>query len=84
MQAVMTCSKKRFVIEKQSDPIEFFSWLLNALHHDLTGGKVKKQSVLTRCFQASVGGVGAKGERVRWVWLRKRSAAIEFAVAAHR
>ncbi len=51
MQAVMSCSKKRFIIEKQSDPVEFFSWLLNTLHFDLTGGKPKKHSIITQCFQ---------------------------------
>lgn len=37
MQAVMAASKRRFSIEAQSDPVEFWAWLLNALHADLTG-----------------------------------------------
>lgn len=37
MQAVMAASKRRFTIEQQSDPVEFWSWLLNTLHLDLTG-----------------------------------------------
>jgi U4/U6.U5 tri-snRNP-associated protein 2 len=37
MQAVMSASQRAFTIEQQSDPIEFWSWLLNALHLALTG-----------------------------------------------
>lgn len=51
----MACSKKRFIIDKQSDPVEFVSWLLNSLHFDLTGGKVKKSSIITQCFQVKFG-----------------------------
>jgi U4/U6.U5 tri-snRNP-associated protein 2 len=40
MQAVMSASKRRFTIEQQSDPVEFWSWLLNTLHMDLTGGRL--------------------------------------------
>mmetsp|Transcript_43354 Transcript_43354/g.130013 ORF Transcript_43354/g.130013 Transcript_43354/m.130013 type:complete len:540 (-) Transcript_43354:664-2283(-) len=54
MQAVMTTSKKRFVIERQGDPVEFYLWLLNTLHFDLTDGKPKKQSVITQCFQGEL------------------------------
>ncbi|KAG1659564.1 hypothetical protein FOA52_011920 [Chlamydomonas sp. UWO 241] len=54
MQAVMATSKKRFIIEAQSDPVEFYSWLLNTLHFDLTGGKPKKSSIITRCFQGEL------------------------------
>jgi len=32
LQAVVKCSKKRFQITQQSDPIEFLSWILNSLH----------------------------------------------------
>jgi hypothetical protein len=52
MQAVMAASGKRFLIDRQADPVDFMSWFLNALHADLTGGKRKKPSVVTRCFQA--------------------------------
>lgn len=55
MQAVILASKKRFTLDAQSDPVDFFAWLLNALHLDLTNGKPKKPSVITDCFQ--VGGV---------------------------
>ena len=54
----MACSKKRFIIDKQSDPVEFVSWLLNSLHFDLTGGKVKKSSIITQCFQVRLGRKG--------------------------
>lgn len=52
MQAVSTASSKRFQPDRQSDPVEFLSWLLHALHSDLTGGKPnKKHSVISRAFQ---------------------------------
>lgn len=36
LQAVMEASKKRFRVGLQySNPVEFMSWLLNALHEDL-------------------------------------------------
>ena len=47
----MAASGKRFVIDRQADPVDFLSWFLNVLHADLTGGKRKKPSVVTRCFQ---------------------------------
>ena len=51
MQAVMAASNKRFTIEKQSDALEFWSWFINQLHTDLTGGKRKRPSIISRCFQ---------------------------------
>ncbi|KAI8475879.1 MAG: ubiquitin-specific protease 39 [Monoraphidium minutum] len=54
MQAVILASKRRFTIDTQSDPIEFWSWLLNALHLDLTGGKPKKRSVISDTFQGEL------------------------------
>uniref|UniRef100_A0A7S0R5S7 Ubiquitinyl hydrolase 1 n=1 Tax=Chlamydomonas leiostraca TaxID=1034604 RepID=A0A7S0R5S7_9CHLO len=54
MQAVILASKKRFTLDSGSDPVDFFSWLLNALHADLTGGKVKKPSIITQCFQGEL------------------------------
>lgn len=61
MQAVILASKKRFTLETQSDPVEFASWLLNALHNDLTSGKLKKQSIITQCFQVRDEGGGRAG-----------------------
>jgi Ubiquitin carboxyl-terminal hydrolase len=37
MQAVGAASARRFTAEVQADPVEFWAWLLNALHADLTG-----------------------------------------------
>ena len=51
MQQVMAASSKRFTIEKKSDPVEFLSWLLNTIHSDLTDGKRKKPSIISKCFQ---------------------------------
>ena len=42
------------LLPRQSDPVEFASWLLNTLHGDLTGGKRKKASIVTRCFQGEL------------------------------
>lgn len=47
----MKASNKRFTIEKQADPVDFWIWFLNALHKDLTLGAVKNKSVITQCFQ---------------------------------
>lgn len=33
MQAVMAASSKKFAIDRQSDPVEFLSWLLNQASH---------------------------------------------------
>merc|ERR1711959_734133 len=62
MQAVMSESNRQFLIENQSDPMMFLTWLLNALHNGLTGGKFK-QSVITKTFQGEMevwteGGIG--------------------------
>ena len=59
LQAVMSASGKRFIIDKQSDPLDFLSWLVNALHTDLTGGKRKKRSGewQHRAGQVPAGGV---------------------------
>ena len=61
MQAVMLASSKRFLIDKRSDPVEFFAWLLNTLHHDLTGGRTKKPSIITQCFQGELEVVTERG-----------------------
>ncbi len=47
----MGASQKRFTIEKQADPVDFLSWFLNTLHTELTGGKRKKSSIVSRSFQ---------------------------------
>ena len=37
-------SKRQFSMDEQRDPVDFFSWLANQLHSDLTGGKRKRRS----------------------------------------
>ncbi len=54
MQAVMQASDKRFIIDGQSDPVEFLTWLVNELHMQLTGGKRKGKSVVTACLQGEL------------------------------
>ncbi|GIL71725.1 hypothetical protein Vretimale_840 [Volvox reticuliferus] len=54
VQAVRNASKKRFTADTQADPVEFWSWLLNNLHMDLTGGKPKKPSIITQCLQGEL------------------------------
>ena len=51
MQVVMQASQRRFTIDNRGDPVAFWSWFLNSLHLDLTGGKRNKSSVISRCFQ---------------------------------
>ncbi|XP_038060056.1 U4/U6.U5 tri-snRNP-associated protein 2-like [Patiria miniata] len=51
LQSVVLCSKKRFQITKQGDPVEFLSWFLNALHASLGGTKKAKSSILYTTFQ---------------------------------
>ncbi|KAG2497317.1 hypothetical protein HYH03_004482 [Edaphochlamys debaryana] len=54
VQAVRNASKKRFTADAQCDPVEFYSWLLNHLHLDLTGGKPKRPSIITQCLQGEL------------------------------
>mmetsp|Transcript_2778 Transcript_2778/g.4680 ORF Transcript_2778/g.4680 Transcript_2778/m.4680 type:complete len:374 (-) Transcript_2778:147-1268(-) len=61
MQTVMSSSKKQFTIMKQGDPVEFMSWVLNTLHFELTGGKVKKRSVITDNLQGEIQVTTEKG-----------------------
>jgi U4/U6.U5 tri-snRNP-associated protein 2 len=51
LQAVVKCSKKKFQITNQGDPIEFLSWLLNSLHLTLNGTKSPNSSIIYRSFQ---------------------------------
>ena len=53
LQAVVLCSKKRFQITEQSDPIDFLSWFLNSLHTALNGNK-KINSSIVKCFRGSM------------------------------
>jgi len=54
MQSVMAKSGNKFSIETQGDPVQFFSWLLNALHKDLTGGNPKQASVVSDALQGEI------------------------------
>lgn len=54
MQAVINASGKRFTIDKQADAIDFFQWLVNTLHMDLTGGKRKKRSIISNCLRGEL------------------------------
>lgn len=54
MQAVMAASKKRFIIDRQSDPVDFLTWLVNELHLQLTNGKRKARSIITECLQGEL------------------------------
>lgn len=54
MQSVMAKSEKKFIIDTQADPVVFFSWLLNALHMDLTKGERKRRSIITACLEGEI------------------------------
>lgn len=54
MQSVISKSDKKFAIETQGDPVQFFTWLLNSLHMDLTRGDRKKSSVISDALQGEI------------------------------
>ncbi|KAL3202377.1 hypothetical protein MRX96_042541 [Rhipicephalus microplus] len=54
LQAVVLCSKKRFQITKQGDPIDFLSWFLNSLHMALNGTQKTSSSVVYRTFRGGM------------------------------
>jgi len=54
LQAVVSCSKKRFQFTVQGDPIEFLSWFLNQTHLTLNGTKKRKSSVVYKTFQGEM------------------------------
>ncbi|CAL4221784.1 unnamed protein product [Meganyctiphanes norvegica] len=52
LQAVVSCSKKKFQFTKQGDAIQFLSWMLNSMH---IGLKTKKKStIINRCFRGTM------------------------------
>ena len=63
----MAASAKRFTIEKKSDPLEFLSWLLNTIHTDLTGGRRRKPSIISKCFQASLASAPLRSRCRAWL-----------------
>lgn len=54
LQAVVLCSKKRFQITQQGDPIDFLSWFLNSLHMALNGTQKISSSVVYRTFRGGM------------------------------
>lgn len=54
LQAVVLCSKKRFQITQQGDPIDFLSWFLNSLHMALNGTQKTSSSVVYRTFRGGM------------------------------
>ncbi|ORY92339.1 hypothetical protein BCR43DRAFT_463525 [Syncephalastrum racemosum] len=53
LQEISSASEKRFRLTEQSNPIDFLSWFLNTLHHDL-GGTRKRSSIIHRVFQGDL------------------------------
>lgn len=54
LQAVVLCSKKRFQITQQGDPIDFLSWFLNSLHMALNGTQNMNSSIVYRTFRGGM------------------------------
>ena len=54
LQSIVLCSKKRFQITKQSDPIETLAWFLNSLHLALNGTKSLKSSIVSKTFEGKM------------------------------
>jgi len=54
VQEVTVASKRRFVIGKQAEGVEFLSWLLNALHQGIGGTKKPGSSIIHDAFQGQV------------------------------
>lgn len=54
LQEVASASNKRFKITEAGDPLEFLSWLLNALHRDLGGTRKPNSSIIYSCFQGEL------------------------------
>jgi len=61
LQAVVLCSKKKFQITAQGDPVEFLSWFLNALHLALNGKKKVTSSII---YQSFLGGMKIHSQRI--------------------
>lgn len=54
LQEVSNASNKKFKITEQGDPLEFLSWLLNALHRDLGGTRKPNSSIIYSIFQGEL------------------------------
>ena len=44
LQSIVLCSRKRFQITKQGDPLDLLAWFLNSLHIALNGTKKRSSS----------------------------------------
>lgn len=53
IQEVTVASKRRFVIGKQAECIDFLSWLLNELHRGVGGTRKPGSSVVHKAFQGA-------------------------------
>uniref|UniRef100_A0A2P2HZA2 Ubiquitin carboxyl-terminal hydrolase 39 n=1 Tax=Hirondellea gigas TaxID=1518452 RepID=A0A2P2HZA2_9CRUS len=53
LQAVVSCSKKRFPFTVQGDAIQLLSWILNAMHLGLKTQR-NKGTIISRCFRGSM------------------------------
>lgn len=54
LQAISLCSKKRFQIIQQADPIDFLSWFLNSLHKQLKSKQNPDNSIIYRTFRGEM------------------------------
>lgn len=54
LQSIVLCSRKRFQITVQGDPLELLAWFLNSLHAALNGTKKRNSSIITKTFQGEM------------------------------
>jgi len=54
LQSVVLCSKKKFQITQQGDPIDFLSWFLNAMHSAMNGTKKMNSSIISKTFRGKM------------------------------
>ncbi|KAK8735495.1 hypothetical protein OTU49_005414 [Cherax quadricarinatus] len=53
LQAVVSCSKKKFQFTIQGDAIQILSWVLNSMHLGLKTPK-RKNTIINRCFRGTM------------------------------
>ncbi|KAG0711723.1 U4/U6.U5 tri-snRNP-associated protein 2 [Chionoecetes opilio] len=53
LQAVVSCSKKKFQFTVQGDAIQILSWVLNSMHLGLKTPK-RKSTIINRCFRGTM------------------------------
>ena len=58
-------SGRRFLLGKQSEAMDFLSWLLNAIHNGLGGGKKRNSTIIKRCFQGEVEVITTTKKRIK-------------------